>query len=222
MPKYIYPSERVLPYVYYGVHRITGQFYFGSRGSKSQKLPSHLDLGTHYFTSSKYVKELGFENFVWIILAEFFDARDAYIFEQLCIKNEWNNDLKLNYMFTDPNKGKCWSVLGLKFPNRTKPKEDHISKGTKLSEERRLQISQLTSGENNPMFGKKHSPEAIEKNRLSNTGRIPSIESRLKMSISGKGKKRAPRQNIQCPYCNKVGDPSNMIRWHFDKCKLKL
>lgn len=27
---------------------------------------------------------------------------------------------------------------------------------------------------------------------------------------------------IQCPYCNKQGNISNMKRWHFDKCKMNI
>lgn len=27
---------------------------------------------------------------------------------------------------------------------------------------------------------------------------------------------------VTCPHCNKTGDKSNMMRWHFDKCKVAL
>jgi hypothetical protein len=30
-----------------------------------------------------------------------------------------------------------------------------------------------------------------------------------------------PRKKIECPHCKKVGDSSNMKRWHFDNCKFK-
>ena len=31
---------------------------------------------------------------------------------------------------------------------------------------------------------------------------------------------RRQLEKIQCPHCNKMGQPSNMYRWHFDYCKL--
>ena len=96
----LYPSTEIFPYVYLGIHKITSQFYIGYVGSTRRKLPSHSDLGTRYFTSSKKVAELGFENFDWIILAEFFDpitgGLDAYNFEQDLISENWKNPLKLN------------------------------------------------------------------------------------------------------------------------------
>ena len=32
------------------------------------------------------------------------------------------------------------------------------------------------------------------------------------------GRKNEPK--IKCPHCDKVGDKSNMSRWHFDNCKM--
>lgn len=96
MPIRIYTSEKVMPYVYWGTHKITGQFYIGYSANKKQKLPSHLDLGTRYFTSSEKVEELGFENFNWIIIAEFFNREYAHSFEQELIEIHIKNPLNLN------------------------------------------------------------------------------------------------------------------------------
>jgi hypothetical protein len=96
----IYPSGRVMPYVYLLVHRVTKQFYFGSRYGKkvylSKGIPSHLDLPNVYKTSSKVISEMGFENFDWFILAEFWEGDDAYDFEQQLIRDNWDNELLLN------------------------------------------------------------------------------------------------------------------------------
>jgi hypothetical protein len=32
-------------------------------------------------------------------------------------------------------------------------------------------------------------------------------------------KQNKKRQQVTCPHCNKIGDSSNMKRWHFDNCK---
>lgn len=70
-------------------------------------------------------------------------------------------------------------------------------RGVKLTEEHKKTLSILFSGKNNPNYGKKHSDSAKEKIR----------QTRLKA------------EKIACPNCNKIGDPPNMARWHFDNCK---
>lgn len=79
----------ILPYVYKLTYRKTGEFYIGYRAAN--KVPSHLDIGIKYFSSSKKVKEIGFENFDISIVAEFFDAQDAFEFEQGLIKENFKD-----------------------------------------------------------------------------------------------------------------------------------
>ena len=64
-----------LPYVYRLDHPTTGEFYIGYRSAN--KKPSHLDL-PEYKTSSKIVNPR-FEEFNWIILAEFFKFKHTRI-----------------------------------------------------------------------------------------------------------------------------------------------
>ena len=67
--------------------------------------------------------------------------------------------------------------------------ENHYMFGKHLSEERKLQNSIASSGENNPMFGKvgamtgkKHSKESIDKIIAANTGSTRSEETKKNMS----------------------------------------
>lgn len=89
----IYASTKTLPYVYKCSHRETGQFYYGVRWAN--KTPSTRDLGTHYFTSSRYVKA-NFDKFTFIILAEFFDSCAAKQHEKLLIEQFIDDPLCLN------------------------------------------------------------------------------------------------------------------------------
>lgn len=106
----VYSSEKVLPYIYLGIHSETKAFYIGFR-CKNVKLniPSNEDLGIKYFTSSKVVQK-SFHDFDWIILAEFFDATDAYLFEQQLILEHFNNPLNLNKFHDKSGK---WSTIGI-------------------------------------------------------------------------------------------------------------
>jgi group I intron endonuclease len=44
------------------------------------------------------------------------------------------------------------------------------------------------------------------------------LDVRQKISLKLKG---VTKKKIKCPTCNTEGQPSNMHRWHFDKCKFK-
>lgn len=91
----IYTSEKVLPYVYICIHKETGEFYIGYKESNiKNNIPSHLDL-PQYKTSSMKVKPR-FEEFDWVIVAEFFDGKYAYDFEQQLIFENFESNLILN------------------------------------------------------------------------------------------------------------------------------
>jgi hypothetical protein len=216
-----------------GIHKITGQFYIGYRANKfKQKVPSHLDLGTYYFTSSKRVKEAGFENFYWYILAEFFDDEtggiDAYDFEQNLIWENWKNPLRLNGKHQKSGK---FCTAGTKTSEVVKQKmrgpRPHTSEI----------MSKVVSGKGNPMYGKKQTPETCEKIRQKAIGRKDSEETRMIKSKASKGKSKSdthakniskgqmgklhPQKKVICPYCNKEGGQNGMTRFHFDKCPQK-
>lgn len=72
-----------------------------------------------------------------------------------------------------------------------------LALGSRRTEEHKQRISIKRMGEGNPMFGKNHSEETKQKMR----------ESALKVP------------KLTCPHCNKIGNPHNMVRWHFDNCK---
>jgi len=96
------------PYVYKLTHKITGKFYFGSRWANS--VYSELDLGGTYFSSSKNIKPV-FEEFNYMVLADFYTKEDAFIFEQNLIKENWNNPMLIN-------KG-CFGINGKMIHNVT-------------------------------------------------------------------------------------------------------
>jgi len=107
-------------------------------------------------------------------------------------------------------------------------------------------LKESYQGENNPMYGKKHSKEAIQKIGLKSKGRRHSKKSKEKMALSKIGKNNPmydqpgyftgltrsdkTKQKIseslkmvlkkECEYCHRFISPSNYNR-HTDKCKLK-
>lgn len=125
---------KILPYVYKLTHKESGQFYIGYR--KANKVQSGYDIGIVYFSSSPRVKELGFENFNIEIIAEFFDWKEANLFEQGLIKENFKNPLCLN---------KNYSINGsIRF----------TTYGYTHREDTKKKISLANIGANNPMFNK--------------------------------------------------------------------
>lgn len=85
-------------------------------------------------------------------------------------------------------------------------------------------------GDNNGMYGKKHSQDSLKimsENRKGKVGRVgPQTEEtiqRMKKPRSEKGKQnmRVPKQKKICPHCKFEGGGGIMLRWHFDNCKHK-
>lgn len=147
-------SFNIYPYVYQLIHKETSQIYFGYRSANKHR--AEFDLGVYYFTSSKEVKRMGFENFDIVILAEFFDKIDAREFEYCLIESYWGNPLLLNKCLGGkkfiPGCVTEAGILKMKKSKAGKPSPKKGLPGKSPSIESRLKTS-------NTMKGRKQSPE---------------------------------------------------------------
>jgi len=107
-------------------------------------------------------------------------------------KHGWENFEKDWYYCPDEELNKheelMVEVLGTLTPNGYNLREGGGNRG-KASEETRQKNSEATKGENNPMYGKKHSDEAKQKNRESNIGKKQSEETKQKKREAMSGEK---------------------------------
>jgi hypothetical protein len=120
-----------MAYVYRLTHKIDGRFYIGYR------VRNDVDLGVKYFSSSKYINSDNFHEFSPEIIASGLERDAAYDLEQRLIFNDWNHPLIMNE-----------SCYHEKRRFRNKP-------GYSLDETFRKRRSELTAGQNNPMYGKR-------------------------------------------------------------------
>lgn len=89
--------------------------------------------------------------------------------------------------------------------------------GVEKSLEMKKHVSEAISGENNGMFGKKHSDETKEKIREKAVGRKRTEENIMRQKETVKNK-----PFVTCPYCGLCAKQSpNMTRYHFENCKHK-
>lgn len=111
-------------------------------------------------------------------------------------------------------------MLGKKNP-RSEEAKKNISeslKGKKKSNKHKEKLSHAKQGKNNPTFGTK-SMYFLNYNKAIKIHLIPFyMEQGWKLGQIQKPHK--PREQVRCPHCDKVGDISNLKRWHFNNCKL--
>lgn len=208
----IYFSTLAKPYVYICIHKETREFYIGYRERNvSLRRPSTVDLPL-YKTSSKLVRPQ-FEEFEWIIVAEFNTGDAAYEFEQQLIRENWDDPLLLNEQYRLPskevafkskkgiNRGRKNPALSLRNKttvpwNKGLTKEDpriaagvrtHTEAGKQLRSEimKEWHKHNSVAGKNNPMYGVKR-------------GQAP------------------------CEHCGKMVDIANYTRWHGERCKARI
>lgn len=129
-----------IPYVYKLVHKESGEFYIGYRSAN--KLPAHLDL-PQYQTSSKIVKEIGFNNFNWEIIAEFHNWEAAYDFESELIRENINDPLCINGHYFESGSNRF--VLK-KHTTYAKNKISNSLKGKAKTAEHKDKLSKANSG----------------------------------------------------------------------------
>lgn len=167
-----------LAYTYYITNRVTSQYYYGSRYShiRHNRTPSE-DLWIHYFTSSKYVKQLidehGPDSFDVNIIMVDEDYDKCYHCEQQMIAEHIGNDLCLNRRYNIENK---FSMAGTHMSDETKAKlsaaktgKPSGTKGMIRSDATKAKMSASRKGMTPHNKGKKHSAESIAKMRLAHT-----------------------------------------------------
>ena len=95
-----------------------------------------------------------------------------------------------------------------------------------MTEETKERIRNSLTGRPGTWAGKTHSEESLEKMKRSHGrgeankryGQKNSADTIKKMSESAKNRTKI---KAECPHCGKVGETNAMMRWHFDKCKIK-
>lgn len=154
--------------IYKTTNIINNKIYIGQ---DSKNNPKYLGSGT---ILNHAIKKYGKENFKKEILEYCTDKIDMDKKERYWIETLNSRDRKIGYNITKGGDG-CLGCTnkGIIF---TKEHRDNISKN-----------HHDVSGDNNPMFGKNHSNNAKNKIKIANIGRIPSLETRIKMGEKKKG-----------------------------------
>lgn len=199
--------------IYKSVNTINGKVYIGFDSNWPNRLNVHKSASKKQ--DSKFyraIRKYGWDNFEWSVLYQSTDRQHTL--------KEMENHFICEYdSFADGYN----STLG-----------GDGCFGRKRSIEERIKQSNSTKGIPRPQ-----TPEHIKNRANSLRGRkkgpLPE-ETKLKISKSSKGISKPMTEDhiknlkchtnnstkVSCPHCNKIGQLTNMKRWHFDKCKLIL
>jgi hypothetical protein len=245
------------PYTYLIKHNPTGKVYYGYRSAN--RVEPHEDLWKHYFTSSPKVQQLIEETG-----ADSFDVEIRQIFETKEQASSWETRVLTRCKVLHDDRWINQNVAGYIVPtdeSRKKISDYHKDKPKSDEHKQKIRESQKgskrpwsaknlptdTKGENNGMFGKKHSDESKkkigEKNRIHMQGennpmkKVEWTEERrehMRQIRAQRGgwteeQKKAvaeklrgqKRQKLYCPHCAR----DIAVGWydrHGDKCRVRL
>ena len=189
-------KNMTIPYTYYLINKITGEKYYGVRYAAGCN-PS--ELWHTYFSSSKYVKKLikmhGKDSFNYEVRRTFDSPSEARNWEERVLR-------RLDVIHSDIwlNKNVCGKFLK-EGPQSAEHKEKRLSKIRGSAHQ--------YFGKPSPFSGKKHSESSLDKLR-----KPKSDTTNMTFNANNSTK-------VECPHCGKVGQLTNMKRWHFDKCKFQ-
>lgn len=185
-------------YTYKIQHKNTKQFYIGSRLCRKEKYFKfeHLDFGIEYKSSSKLVKEIGFDDFELVYFNDNFDDyHSCYIFEQDMIKENIQNPLCLNQSHRNPDDNK----------------QKFYSYGREVSQETRDKISRSNTG-------KKH----INRKRVSHSEETKHKQSLAKLGKPNLHTQNMNKTKIECEHCHRFFNLGNYKCHHGERCKLRI
>jgi len=214
----IYTSEKSMAYVYICTHKVTNKFYIGYRcANLKHNRPSHLDF-VKYRTSLSAIKD-NFDEYSYVIYAEFFDPDSAYDFEQLLIYENWKDPLLLN--------SSCYHMKP-RFRSKPLTQSHKDAVGRAHSKPKSIEHRKKLSNANLGNHWYNNGLKSVQ-GKICPHGFVPG---RLILENEGFSSKQNPQRPgilspnfgikqalIQCPHCGKTG--GNVLRrYHFTNCKM--
>ena len=138
--------------VYKTTNILTGQYYIGKHCQKSNEFDGYFGSGIRIIRA---IKKYGKENFIRETLGKYDGDKLAYLAEIYIMGDCWATDpLCYNMSAGGHGLGK-----GFKMLKETCKKMGLSRLGSKRNDETKKRMSLAQAGENNPMYGKKHTEQ---------------------------------------------------------------
>lgn len=171
-------------FLYRWTHAPSGMWYIGCRTAKN------CSPNDGYICSSKHVKPLIEESpnswdreILMFGESKYVREMEAKYLQSLNAKND-------NMSYNRHNGDMKFHTIGAKLTEEDIRKKSEKAKGRVVSEETKEKIRKKRIGSNNPFYGKKHTPEHMEKLRTILLHDNPSKRPEVKAKIAAKSKER--------------------------------
>lgn len=202
-----------MAYVYQHIRLDTNEVFYIGIGKENKRAFDKRSRNKHWHHIANKV------GYSVDIVAEGITWEEALNLEKQLIKTIGRKDLGLGPLVNMTEGGE--GTLGRIMSEVTKQKRC----GKKLSEETRQRISNAQKGKKRKLHceetRKKMADAKVGKKRPEHSaklkGRKQSDQTKQKLSEKLKG---IAKNKIKCPHCHKIGGNSNMIRYHFENCKV--
>ena len=233
-------TQETTPYFYIIRHIETGRLYAGSRWAKGCN-PNELLKEDGYLTSSKIVRNLLKDDIACFeVVTIKTDCEDVKAYETSFIED--NNCVRSELWLNGHDNKRVLSHDSNEFKSIMKKLygEDHWAKTREGRDFHRKQMIAFNQTEeakdrllarntyDNPAKKQnnreKHSKMMKELNeKMLKDGTHPTLNPKNLEEASKRMKiTMATQPELTCPHCNRSSkNKSNMLRWHFDKCKFK-
>lgn len=185
----------MIPYTYLIVNTITGQRYYGARWSKDC---TPNDLWVTYFTSSKHVKSM-----IKMYGRDSFEVQVRKTFDDVISCQRWEQKVLRRLKVTINEQWINKNINGMYLPTGPQTFEHIAKRISKLREYNKANPRVLTE-------------ETKQKISNSSKGVPKSMTDEHKRNLKCHTNNST---QIECPHCGKVGQLTNMKRWHFARCK---
>lgn len=203
-------------YLYIKQHSITGKLYFGK--TIKHDIEKYKGSGTHWI---RHIKKYGREHVINLWYCLFNNQEDCTNFAEIFSEqqnivesSDWLNLIIENGI----DGGDTFSSKSNESKLITRIKISNSKIGKHRSNETKHKISITNTGKITSDITK----IKMRINHVGNTGNTHSDTTKLKMRLAKIGKIGIKLSSIICPHCNKTGAINGMKRWHFDNCKFKI
>jgi group I intron endonuclease len=198
--------------IYKSVNTKTGKVYIGFDSNWPNRFNTHKSASKNQdYKFYRAIRKYGWNSFEWSIIYQSKDKQHTlkemesyFISEYNSMKNGYNSTLGGDGCFGMILSAESRKLISMKnkIPKPHTPEHNKkigdANRGKKrkpLSDEHKAKISQKSKGISKPMSEQHKKNLKCHQNNL------------IKVS---------------CPHCNKMGQLTNMKRWHFDNCKTQV
>jgi hypothetical protein len=200
--------------IYKTTNLVNGKFYIGKHKQYKESFDGYYGSGV---LLAKAIKKYGKDNFVRITLFEFDNESDAYQQEIKVISENLSNPLCYNirtggtgrsYNSTEQSRYLQHKSAIARWQDPDQYNAMKIERQTRYTTDAGKTIIDDIA---NSVKARWNDPDYIKKQEETRS----SEEYRAVLSNKAKN-----REQFECIHCNKMFQPSHLVRWHNDNCKL--